>query len=84
LKPEDYNILGAKIISAFPCETLDTYYVKAIPTCKSLSGRYIPAQGKLADKVRNLLYISGERRRSSKNKITDASGDLSETEILGL
>ncbi|KAL4720721.1 hypothetical protein ACJJTC_002085 [Scirpophaga incertulas] len=47
-----------------PHESICTYFMKAVPTSKSATGRYIPAKGKLVDKVRNLLYISGAKRRN--------------------
>ncbi|XP_073954135.1 uncharacterized protein [Choristoneura fumiferana] len=50
--------------------------MKAVPTSKSSTGKYIPAKGKLVDKVRNLLYISEAKRRTKlttkyENEILD-------------
>ncbi|KAK9674814.1 hypothetical protein QE152_g40834, partial [Popillia japonica] len=63
LKHEDYNILTSLIITLFPKENSLTYYTP--PTKKSCSsnGRHIRAKGKLVDKAKNLLYISGEAKR---------------------
>ncbi|XP_073954046.1 uncharacterized protein [Choristoneura fumiferana] len=67
LRAEDYNLIAARIVSLFPSENIGTYFMRAVPTAKSISGKYIPAKGKLVDKVRNLLYISGEKHRRPKS-----------------
>lgn len=60
---EEYNIISAKIVSLFPTETVGTYFVRPVQKRDSLSGKSILAKGKLVDKVRNLLYMSGERKK---------------------
>ncbi|XP_047988270.1 uncharacterized protein LOC125234283 isoform X1 [Leguminivora glycinivorella] len=75
IKPEEFNLLAAKIVSLFPTESIYIYYMKAVPTCKSASRKYVPAKGKLVDKVRNLLYISGAKRRSIKSTCSNKDSD---------
>lgn len=80
IKPEEFNLLAAKIVSLFPTESIYTYYMKAVPTSKSASGRYVPSKGKLVDKVRNLLYISGAKRRSTKSTYSIRDSDAESVE----
>ncbi|KAL4713684.1 hypothetical protein ACJJTC_004215 [Scirpophaga incertulas] len=61
---EDYNFIAAKIISLFPKESIGTYFTNPVTKRQSTSGRPIAARGKLVDKVRNLLYKYGERKRA--------------------
>ncbi|CAH0562948.1 unnamed protein product [Brassicogethes aeneus] len=68
LKYEQYNKISAKIISIFPKENIGTYFVPPIPKNKSISGKSIFAKGKLVDKCRNLLYISGESKRKKRRE----------------
>lgn len=55
--------------------------MKAVLTSKSSTGKFIPARGKLKDKVRNILYVSGERhRRPQSGNETEEEGGA----VLGL
>lgn len=62
---DEYNSLAGKIITLFPTENTGTYFVRPIPKSKSKTGKPVFAKGKLLDKIRNLLYKSGERKRVS-------------------
>lgn len=57
--------MTAKIISTFPKENASTYFVSPIKKRDSLNGRPSYARGKLVDKVKNILYKSGERKRQN-------------------
>ncbi|KAK9680854.1 hypothetical protein QE152_g38780 [Popillia japonica] len=76
LKHPEYNILTSKIISLFPNESASTYYVPAIRKADSTNRKHILARGKLVDKTKNLIFLSGERRRKS----TPEEEALSDTE----
>ncbi|KAJ8728950.1 hypothetical protein PYW07_006646 [Mythimna separata] len=64
---DDYTILSGKIITLFPQETASTYFTRPIKKVDSHRGKSIAAKGKLIDRVRNLLFQSGERKRKSEN-----------------
>ncbi|CAH0553157.1 unnamed protein product [Brassicogethes aeneus] len=60
LQHDHYNIITAKIISLFPGEHSQIYYVPAIKKKESILKKSVLAKGKLVDKVKNLLYKTGE------------------------
>lgn len=57
--------MAGKIITLFPTENIGTYFVRPVPKSQSKTGKSVFAKGKLLDKIRNLLYKSGEKRRVS-------------------
>lgn len=63
-----YSKLTEKIQNLFPNESPRTYYIKPIRKNKSSTGKSIRARGKLVDKVRNLLFKSGEKRRKKDDE----------------
>lgn len=89
---EEYNVLAAKIITLFPKESIGTYFTKPIKKIDSINGRSTVARGKLVDKVRNLLYKYGDRKRSASEsestpppkKSCDDLKDLHSRDILWL
>lgn len=62
---EEYNVLSAKIITLFSKESIGTYFTKPIKKINSVHGWSTIARGKQLDKVRNLLYKYGDRKRKS-------------------
>lgn len=66
MKHEDYNIITAKIITLFPTEATQTYYIPSIRKNDSFNRRSIVARGKLVDKARNLIHKSGLSTRKRK------------------
>ncbi|KAL4720692.1 hypothetical protein ACJJTC_010139 [Scirpophaga incertulas] len=60
---DDYTVLSGKIITLFPKESAATYFTRPIKKSDSFIGKSVPAKGKLIDRVRNLLFQSGERKR---------------------
>lgn len=47
----------------FPKESIGTYFTHPIKKRDSINGRSTIARGKLVDKVRNLIYKYGDRKR---------------------
>lgn len=65
----------------FPKENIGTYFVPPIKKSLSLKGKPVFAKGKLVDKVRNILYQSGERRRQKRTLPNDYSNNEKELPV---
>ncbi|KAL4705891.1 hypothetical protein ACJJTC_017473 [Scirpophaga incertulas] len=68
---DDYTVLSGKIITLFPKESAATYFTRPIKKSDSFIGKSVPAKGKLIDRVRNLLFQSGERKRKCSTNNTE-------------
>ncbi|KAL4713320.1 hypothetical protein ACJJTC_015307 [Scirpophaga incertulas] len=75
---EEYNILAAKILTIFPTESIGIYFTRPVPKGQSLTGRPVTARGKLVDKVRNLIFKYGDRKRKS-DVLTETEAKKSQT-----
>lgn len=55
-----------KIVDEFPTEISSTYYIPYISKTNSANGRCTYAKGRLVDKIRNLLHLSGDTVKCRK------------------
>ncbi|XP_066595383.1 uncharacterized protein [Prorops nasuta] len=82
LKNSDFQQLAREIITLFPTENPDTYYIAPIPKKLSKTKKSVTARGKLVDKYRNKLrkykVLSGETEESGT--FNDASINEEELE----
>ncbi|KAG5897707.1 hypothetical protein JTB14_007545 [Gonioctena quinquepunctata] len=67
LEHEDYNIIAAKIITLFPTEATQTYYIPSVRKKDSFN------RNQLVDKARNLIYRSGVSTRKRKIECRSSS-----------
>lgn len=68
MKHDQYILLCAKIKLVFPEEVNSIYYVPYISKGSSPDGKCVFAKGRLVDKVRNILYRSGDTLPHKKKK----------------
>lgn len=71
LENNDWDILSKKIKNLFPTEITTVYYIPPIPTCNSVTGKYVPARGKLPNRYSNLKKIPEDIRRPLPLQIED-------------
>lgn len=69
LKQDQYQLITDKIIRLFPRESEATYYCPYMPKKDSKTGKCVLAKGRIVDKVRNILYRSGDTIRCRKRKL---------------
>lgn len=75
MKHDQYLLLSEKIINLFPQEAKATYYIPYISRRNSGSDKGVFAKGRLVDKVRNILYRSGDTvpHKRKKTDLLEAS-----------
>ncbi|KAK9674911.1 hypothetical protein QE152_g40770, partial [Popillia japonica] len=71
LKQEQYGVITNKIIQLFPEEVGATYYSPYVPKRSNGGGKCVLAKGRLVDKVRNILFRSGDTVSHRKRKINE-------------
>lgn len=68
----------------FPKENAGTYFIHPVRKGQSPTGKPVVSKGKLVDKVRNLLFKYGERKRpSTTGTDSDASSKTARTDTAG-
>ncbi|XP_057340206.1 uncharacterized protein LOC130677454 [Microplitis mediator] len=65
LKNYHYAALLSKIKNEFPLTSLGVFYSSPVTAKNSKTGKFVPARGKLPDKVKNILWVpnSGKKRK---------------------
>lgn len=71
----EYQALTKKITDLFPKEVAGTYYVPGVKRCAVSIGRSPYAQGKLVNKVRNIVKRSDEAIPIRKRKSSSSASD---------